>query len=135
MVGCFFHIFNHNQGTRTGVALTMYPWHLLCSLGILGDYKSPLYRAYMGISPRGTLVRVHPTTVSPEIRKRKKKKTNTISTHHPAFVGAIIGTETALGRFFGGRQGGQVVPGRLNGNMVKRMLPGKNRTDQNPIDY
>ena len=26
-----------NQGTRTGVPLTMYPWYLLDSLGILGD--------------------------------------------------------------------------------------------------
>ena len=28
-----------NQGTRTGVPLTVYPWYLLCSLGILGDYN------------------------------------------------------------------------------------------------
>ena len=27
-----------DQGTRTGVPLTVYPWYLLCSLGILGDY-------------------------------------------------------------------------------------------------
>ncbi len=41
----------------------MYPWYLLCSLGILGDFphKYPLYRAYTGISHRGTLVGVHPT--------------------------------------------------------------------------
>ena len=34
-----------------------------CSLGILGDYNHqyPLYRAYIGISHRGTLVGVHPT--------------------------------------------------------------------------
>ena len=46
----------------------VYPWCLLCycvlSLGILGDektHKYPLYRAYVGISNRGTLVGVHPT--------------------------------------------------------------------------
>ncbi len=27
------------QGTRTGVLLTVYPWYLLCFLGILGDYN------------------------------------------------------------------------------------------------
>ena len=46
-----------------GVPLTVYPWHLLCFLGILGDYNPyiPLYRAYFGVSHRGTLVGVHPT--------------------------------------------------------------------------
>ncbi len=45
----------------------MYPWYFLCSLGILGDYDPSiptiygLYRAYTGISHRGTLVGVHPT--------------------------------------------------------------------------
>ena len=44
-----------------GVPLTyVYLWYLLCSLGILGD-KYPLYRAYIGISHRSTLVGVHPT--------------------------------------------------------------------------
>ncbi len=28
-----------NQGTRTGAPPTVYPWYLLCSLGILGDYN------------------------------------------------------------------------------------------------
>ena len=53
-----------SQGTRKGVPLTyVYPWHLLCSLGILGiiTHKHPLYRAYIGISHRGTLVGLHPT--------------------------------------------------------------------------
>ena len=52
------------QGTRTGVPLTyVYPWYLLCFLGILGDYNPEIptsYRAYIGISHRGTLVGVHP---------------------------------------------------------------------------
>ena len=49
---------------QLGVPLTyVYPWYLLCSLGILGDYNPqiPLYRAYIGISHRGTLVGVRPT--------------------------------------------------------------------------
>ncbi len=37
---------------QLGVPLTVYPWYLLCSLGILGDYN-PLYRAYIGISHDG----------------------------------------------------------------------------------
>ena len=50
---------------QLGVPLTVYPRYLLCSLGILGSFSStkhPLYRAYIGISHRGTLVGVHPTT-------------------------------------------------------------------------
>ena len=42
----------------------MLPWYLLCStLGFLGiiTHKYPLYRAYIGIFQRGTLVGVHPT--------------------------------------------------------------------------
>ena len=48
-----------------GVPLTVsvYQWYLWCSLGILGiiTYKYTLYRAYIGISHKGTLVGVHPT--------------------------------------------------------------------------
>ena len=57
------------QGTRTGVPLTVYPWYLLCStLGFLGiiTHKYPLYRAYIGISHRDTLVGVHPC-LSPDV--------------------------------------------------------------------
>ena len=48
---------------QLGVPLKVYPWYLLCSLGVLGDYN-PIYtqhRAYIGIFDRGTLVGVHPT--------------------------------------------------------------------------
>ena len=54
------------QGT-TGVPRTVYQWYLLCStLGFLGiiTHKYPLYRAYIGISHRGTVVGVHPTIPS-----------------------------------------------------------------------
>ncbi len=35
------------QGTRTGVPLTyVYPWYLLCSLGILGDYNLIITHKY-----------------------------------------------------------------------------------------
>ena len=57
----------HVKG-QLGVPLTVYPWYLLCStLGFLGiiTHKYPrdidLYRAYIGISHRGTLPGVHPT--------------------------------------------------------------------------
>ena len=43
---------------QLGVPLTVHPWYLLFSLGILGDektHKYPLDRAYIGISHRGTL--------------------------------------------------------------------------------
>ena len=48
---------------QLGATLTVYPWYLLCSLGILGiiTHKYSPYRAYIGISHRGTLVGVHPT--------------------------------------------------------------------------
>ena len=48
---------------QLGVPLKVYPWYLLCSLGVLGDYN-PIHtqhRAYIGIFDRGTLVGVHPT--------------------------------------------------------------------------
>ena len=54
-------------GLNNGVYLTVYPWYLLCSLGILGDnlpintHYIYIYRPYIGISHRGTLVGVHPT--------------------------------------------------------------------------
>ena len=43
---------------QLGVPLTVYIWHLLCSLGSLGDFfthKYQRYRAHTGISHRGTL--------------------------------------------------------------------------------
>ena len=49
---------------QLGVPLAVYPWYLLCSLGILKGLqpiKYPRYRAYIGISQKGTLVGVHPT--------------------------------------------------------------------------
>ena len=47
----------HSQNIKgqLGVPLTVYPWYLLCSLGILGDYNpwiSTIY-GYIGISHRG----------------------------------------------------------------------------------
>ena len=45
------------KGQRWGVPLAVYPWYLLCSFGILGDYNPflyTLYRSYIGISHRGT---------------------------------------------------------------------------------
>ena len=47
---------------QLGVPLTVYPWYFLCSLEILGiiTHQHPLYRAYIGISHRGTLAGVHP---------------------------------------------------------------------------
>ncbi len=52
---------------QLGVPLTVYPWYLLCSLGFLEiiTHKYQLYRAYIGIFHRGTLVGVHPC-LSPE---------------------------------------------------------------------
>ena len=47
--GVKFESCGNFQGTRTGVPLTyVYPWYLLCFLGILWDYnpKYPLYRAF-----------------------------------------------------------------------------------------
>ena len=43
---------------QLGVPLTVYPWYLLCSLGIIVDYKP--YN-HIGISHRGKLPGVHPT--------------------------------------------------------------------------
>ena len=56
-------IYNWFKG-QWGVPLTVYPGYLLCStLGFLGiiTHKYPVYRAYIGISHKGTLVGVHPT--------------------------------------------------------------------------
>ena len=55
-----------NVKGQLGVPLTVYPWYLLCSLGIQGflgiiTHKYQLYRAYIGIPHRGTLIGVHPT--------------------------------------------------------------------------
>ena len=50
---------------QLGVPLTVYPWYLLRSLWILGLFDPInthyIYRAYIGISHRGTLVGVHPS--------------------------------------------------------------------------
>ncbi len=63
---CSMRYFEATFKGQLGVPLAVYPWYLLCSLGILGDYnfithKYPLYRAWKGISHRGVLVGVHPT--------------------------------------------------------------------------
>ena len=57
-------IARQSQGTRMAVPLPQCTHGIYCALwGFLGivTYKHPLYRAYIGISHRGTLVGVHPT--------------------------------------------------------------------------
>ncbi len=58
------HFSGFSQGTRTGVPLTfVYPWYCVLPWDSWGwlTHKYPLYRPYIGISHRGTLVRVRPT--------------------------------------------------------------------------
>ena len=46
---------------QLGVPLTMYPWYVFQGFLGITTHKYSLYRAYIGISHRGTLVEVHPT--------------------------------------------------------------------------